>query len=138
MARIQVFDGPFSLELTGLSFMPYGTEFGQTASTFQATYGLGGFDTLRGYGFTYGDKIAPVSGTVTTYEHSLTDDTLDFRISGLSLAAKNVIAVASTESESDDLTLWKSALSGADTLLGGSSEDHLSGYGGNDLIVGGR
>jgi Ca2+-binding RTX toxin-like protein len=137
MARIQVYDGPFSLDLNGLSLMPYGSEFDRTAITFRAKYDSGGFDTVRGYGFTYTDKIAPVTGTVTAYEHSLTDNTLDFRISGLAIPVQDVIAVAKTESEADDLALLKGALSGADVLIGGSAQDYLFGYGGNDLIVGG-
>jgi serralysin len=81
--------------------------------------------------------IAPGTGVVTAYEHSLLDKTLDFRISGIAVAVGDFVKVAKTETHADDRAFMISLLTGSDVLVGGAAQDYLFGYGGDDLIIGG-
>jgi Ca2+-binding RTX toxin-like protein len=142
MARIQAYNDGFSFGDSGLHRIPYdGNTFVREPGRFGARY-LDessiihkGFDLLYG-SFTYGDKIAPSSGTVTRYDHSFSGGRLDFRITGLSIDIKEFTKVILTDTKSDDVALLRSALSGDDVMIGGAFGDSFSGYAGNDLIIG--
>lgn len=142
MARIQAYNHGFSFEYAGLHRIPYdGNTFVREPGCFGARYLdedaniHNGFDLLYG-SFTYGEKIAPTSGTVTRYDHSYSGGRVEFRITGLSIDIKEFTKVILSEDRSDDIALLKSAFAGNDVLVGGAFGDIFSGFSGDDLIIG--
>src|SRR5215218_1961642 len=116
MARIQAYNHGFSFEYAGLHRIPYdGNTFVQEEGCFGARYldkssNLNnGFDLLYG-NFTYGDNIAPTSGTVTRYDHTFSGGRVEFRITDFSIDIKEFTKVILTDTKADDIALLKSAL----------------------------
>lgn len=99
----------------------------------------GGAYTFLAGAFIKWDKSADAitGGTVNAIAEEQEGGALRFAIQGLSLSAKAVYNAMQTESRSDETSLLKSALGGADTFVLSKAADRARGYDGNDRMNGG-
>lgn len=101
----------------------------------QLTSGDDSGANFGGFGFQFRNN-EPVSGTVQVITGDAPGGREIFYIQGLSIAATDVGRAISTNSFKDDLKIWKSAFSGADTMKLSSGNDVMRGFGGNDKMFG--
>jgi Ca2+-binding RTX toxin-like protein len=132
-----VVDGYYPTNLDHLDFgaLLYGTPYGQSSTRVFLDDGQGGTGEFRGSGFKYDGDGGLIAGTVNSmaifdYEHRAV------YIQGFQIKVSSLIPVAYTYGTADDQKLLKSALSGADTFIGGDASDVFRGYAGNDNLSG--
>jgi predicted cobalt transporter CbtA len=79
-----------------------------------------------------------ISGTVNFVGVTETStNRLYWYTSGVSISASALYDAATTTPNTDELSLFTTALSGGDTIIGSLFNDRLSGFAGNDTITGG-
>jgi Ca2+-binding RTX toxin-like protein len=125
----------FSIRLLNVSNLNYGTPVG-TQTSYSVTYSSGERDVFGGSGFTYDAKGVPTGGVVTSYTGFMGSNPVGW-IENVSIAVPALVQAASTTSTDDDFAIFKTALSGADVIIGNRGSDVLEGFGGNDRITGG-
>jgi hypothetical protein len=126
----------FDLRKLNLSNVQYADNYTSTSNIFVADYGNGYRDEFRGWGLTYGVDGYPTGGTVTSYHLKSYSGTVG-SITGGKMSAAALATAARTGTRTDDLAIYKAALSGHDTIKGYEGDDKLEGFAGNDKITGG-
>jgi Ca2+-binding RTX toxin-like protein len=131
--------GPYGFDLRDidLSYLPYGYSYTQTSSYFSVSYDENGYfrDDFRGSGIKYNSEGVPKDGTIKSYS-AIFDGVKIGSITGLKISVKSLVKAALTESATDDLRLFKNALSGDDKITGGFYDDVIEGFSGKDTIYG--
>jgi Ca2+-binding RTX toxin-like protein len=126
--------------LNGFDFgnLYYGVSYTTTSTLFIADYADGTSDGLGGYGFSYDYYYGTPtgSGIVTSYLHYDYTGNLLLGVSGINVAASDVLIAATTYSTADDALVVQVALAGSDTIWGSDYADVLDGFYGNDTIKG--
>jgi Ca2+-binding RTX toxin-like protein len=131
--------GPDGFDLRNIDFsnLPNGYSYTRSSSLFVVKYNASGNtrDEFRGTGFTYDAQGIPTGGVVKSYAAILDGDRVGYA-SGVNIGVTSLVAAASTTSQSDDLRVLRSALSGNDRITGGNGNDRLEGFAGNDILRG--
>lgn len=155
VARITA-SNSFGVDLRNIEFyyLYFGEFYVATSTQYKITYSNGWSDYFRGSGFQYNELGEPIAGTVKSYS-VLEGGSVRLEISGISLAATDIVEAAQTFGGADDYGLISSALrgndivslsggndlistfAGADSVNGGSGDDTLYGGGGDDTLIGG-
>ena len=126
--------------LNGFNFsnLLYADSYDEGWSYFTASHGNGANDTIWGYGFGYDFYGVPTgAGTVTGY--TLDSDwspNVLLDVANISIPASWILNAALTSSIADDIAIVRTALAGADTILGSDYVDVLDGFNGNDFVYG--
>jgi Ca2+-binding RTX toxin-like protein len=128
--------GGYNLAFVDFGYLSVASSYSKSSNKYVVKYPYKTSDTFTGSDFTYSGNSLK-SGTVKTYT-GYDEGRKSVTISGLTLKASDVTKVAKTKSITDDYSLLKKALSGADSFFGGSRSDAIDGFGGNDTIYGGR
>lgn len=92
-------------------------------------------DEFRGYNLTYNSDGIPTGGVVTSYAAYVYGQRIVV-VDGVQIAVTALVATATTYSNSDDLALFKAALSGSDQIRGGSGNDKMNGGAWADYLAG--
>lgn len=136
MATITIYDSfQFSLDALDLHELTDGESYLMDSTVFRVAYGGGAGDEFRGSGLEYGSDGFPTDGTVTSY--TKIDNGYQLQITGLSIDAEELGDAARTTSQTDDRALFIKALGGADRFTGGSMNDHIESFAGDDTVFGG-
>ncbi|MDQ0323379.1 Ca2+-binding RTX toxin-like protein [Pararhizobium capsulatum DSM 1112] len=101
----------------------------------QFWYDNGFMDEFRGSGFTNDYYGTPNGGTVKSYA-TYYDGYRMGVIDGISVPVTKIADAAATYSTSDDQTIIRSALAGADKFTGSEYADYFDGFSGNDTLYG--
>jgi Ca2+-binding RTX toxin-like protein len=136
MAKISVASSfEFSIDTINFNTLNFASNYVREPDYFAAAYSNGYVDAFFGSNFKYSPEGYPASGIVTSYEGSALGTFL-FSIKGISINARDLIAVARTANRSDDLQLIKKYLEGADRFAGSNLDDTFRSFGGNDTLRG--
>jgi serralysin len=105
-------------------------------ATFWSDYYL----SFAGNGIRGSTEQGNVSGTVNVMAETYADQTGNlyglWGLSGFAISARTIYRATQTNSTTDDIALFKTALSRADTITLSPYDDNMSGFAGNDTIYG--
>lgn len=131
-------NGPydFSLKYFNLSYIGNAWDYSRSSTSFTAYYDTDSWDEFTGSGFTYNADGIPTGGVVKSYSGYVDGEKIG-SITGARIPVIWLVAAAATYSTSDDVRVYKSALSGNDRIRGGDYDDRLEGFSGHDRLEGG-
>ena len=96
--------------------------------------------SFAGTGLTGSANRGTISGTVNVMAESYADESGNlyglWGMSGFALAAQTINRAAKTDSNVDDIGVFRTALRGADTITLSPYDDNMTGFAGNDTIYG--